>query len=293
MLDGGGKVQKASNKHPLLFEMLRSYTTLAETLNLSHAVAQLDSTRQTVRRHIALLEEIRGGALFDVHQRQYVLTDFGRKELPGAIDLLLRAAAWTDGQFSTLDGLQRIHAQTDDGWFFHLQQQSLLDLPNADDAFMLDILQAWAAGCGRVDHPEFLPVRDRTLIFRRTENQWRFIEVGENSGYAKWAGLRAARSAIGLPMDQLVAGRSLETMVQSAYSPLEKTGSVRYDHIFTMFPHGADAADVPLAYERLLMAVRLSDDSPAIMSATRPSYELNIDGVSRNQLEAMPSEIAK
>ena len=44
---------------PLLFEMIRSFTTLAQTLNLSHAVAELNSTRQTVRRHISQLEALR------------------------------------------------------------------------------------------------------------------------------------------------------------------------------------------------------------------------------------------
>ena len=46
--------------HAILFELLRSFTTLARTLNLSHAVKELRSTRQTVRRHIAQLEEMRG-----------------------------------------------------------------------------------------------------------------------------------------------------------------------------------------------------------------------------------------
>ncbi|MEO1399352.1 MAG: LysR family transcriptional regulator, partial [Pseudomonadota bacterium] len=69
---------------PLLFEMLRSFTTLAKTLNLSHAVSELNSTRQTVRRHIALLEEMRGEVLFDVVNRRYELTEAGQAALPAA-----------------------------------------------------------------------------------------------------------------------------------------------------------------------------------------------------------------
>jgi len=42
---------------PLLYEMVRSFTVLADTLNLSQAVRLLGSTRQTVRRHIAQIEE--------------------------------------------------------------------------------------------------------------------------------------------------------------------------------------------------------------------------------------------
>ena len=50
----------------ILFELLRSFSTLARTLNLSKAVRELGSTRQTVRRHIYLLEEARGEKLFSV-----------------------------------------------------------------------------------------------------------------------------------------------------------------------------------------------------------------------------------
>ena len=58
----------------VLFEALRSFSTLASTLNLSRAVDALGTTRQTVRRHISLLEEARGEELFALIDRQYVLT---------------------------------------------------------------------------------------------------------------------------------------------------------------------------------------------------------------------------
>ena len=54
----------------LLFEMIRSFVTLATTLNLSHAVAELGTTRQTLRRHIQQLEEAMNTALFEVDARR-------------------------------------------------------------------------------------------------------------------------------------------------------------------------------------------------------------------------------
>lgn len=288
---GEGALEKGATKHSLLFEMLRSFTTLAETLNLSHAVARLDSTRQTVRRHIALLEEMRGGALFEVKHRQYVLTEFGRQELPGAIDLLLRAAAWTEGQFSTLDGLQRIHAETDDGWFFHLQQHNLLDVNESGDQFLPDILKAWATSGGQVEHSELKRMRGHTLIFRRIEEHWRFIEVGEHGGFAKWVGLNYARAAVGRMMDKMPAGRTLETMVQSAYEPLERTGGARYDHVYTVLPRGFENAETPVCYQRLLLAVRLADHSTAIMSATRLTQNIQIEGVPQSKIKEMPKDL--
>lgn len=67
-----------------LAEMLRSFVVLADTLNLSHAVERLQTTRQTVRRHIKLLEERRGAPLFELRDRQYALTPAGKRALPEA-----------------------------------------------------------------------------------------------------------------------------------------------------------------------------------------------------------------
>ena len=68
----------------LLFEMIRSFVTLAATLNLSHAVKDLGSTRQTVRRHISTLEDAMGVPLFYVDDRRYYLTVAGENALPDA-----------------------------------------------------------------------------------------------------------------------------------------------------------------------------------------------------------------
>ena len=59
----------------LLYEMMRSFVALARTLNLSQAVEALGSTRQTVRRHIAQLEQAMGLSLFEVEQRRLSYED--------------------------------------------------------------------------------------------------------------------------------------------------------------------------------------------------------------------------
>ena len=111
--------------NPLLFEMIRSFSKLAKTLNLSHAVHELSSTRQTVRRHIASLEEIKGEKLFEVINRQYALTEAGRNALPEADQILARGHAWLRGQLSGVDGMMQISYKGSDGWVFYQQQQKL------------------------------------------------------------------------------------------------------------------------------------------------------------------------
>ncbi|MEO0937915.1 MAG: LysR family transcriptional regulator [Pseudomonadota bacterium] len=281
----------AGDYQPLLFEMLRSFTVLAKHLNLSEAVAELGSTRQTVRRHIAALEAIRGGPLFDMRARQYRLTPRGEAALPEASDLLVRSRAWADRQTSSVDGLQRFAAQREDGWFFHLQQHPLLSVADSSSPLFGAIFSAWARSGGRVEDDEFRALRPHTLMFRKLDRQWLFIEVGEKSGFAKWVGVVAARSSIGRPMVQMPNGHHLEQMMLAAYESVDATGHARYDHIFTTFPRGAEATITPLAYERMLLAVRLPDESRAVLSVTRPTYDLDIQGIDQAMLKQMPNDL--
>ena len=73
----------------ILFEHLKSFSTLAHSLNLSNALRELGSTRQTVRRHINLLEEVRGEKLFSIEDRQNKLMVAGLASLREADDILV------------------------------------------------------------------------------------------------------------------------------------------------------------------------------------------------------------
>ena len=60
---------------------------------------------------VAQLEELKGGALFLVSERQYALTELGRSILPETLDLLARANGWLSGQSEMIDGLQYLRRQ--------------------------------------------------------------------------------------------------------------------------------------------------------------------------------------
>ena len=58
--------------------MLQSFTALGQTLNLSKAVEQIGVTRQTIRRHVNDLEQLKNEKLFELHDRKYTLTAAGK-----------------------------------------------------------------------------------------------------------------------------------------------------------------------------------------------------------------------
>ena len=70
----------ASSK-TITFEMIRSFVELGKSLNVSWTADLLGLTRQTVKRHIRALELARNKPLFSIENKQYALTEEGKREM--------------------------------------------------------------------------------------------------------------------------------------------------------------------------------------------------------------------
>ena len=277
--------------YPLLFEMLRSFTRLAATLNLSHAVRELGSTRQTVRRHVAQLEELKGGALFLVSERQYALTELGRSILPETLDLLARANGWLSGQSEMIDGLQYLRRQDPDGFFYFQQQQPIGKLFGSTSSLLPDVMKAWVHAGGHLEHEAMEPIRPHCTMFRRAGDDWLFTEVGEESSFVSWFGWTVSRSSIGRAIAEMPGGGNFGHLANASYGEVETNQSVRLDHIYTLLPKGTKAEMLPISFERLLLGARFPDDSFAMISAVRRTYDVEIKSVSQDMLRQMPEDM--
>lgn len=277
--------------HPLLFEMLRSFTTLATTLNLSRAVEQLGSTRQTVRRHISTLEEIKGERLFIVDDRQYHLTEAGRHALQEAQDLQERGLAWLNNEAGHMDGLYHIAKYEKDGWYFYLQQHSLERLWRDECKLMQAGVQCWAAANGDITHEAFAPVREYLMVFRRASVGWVCSGVGSKSSYASWYGQRWEYSAIGREVPLLPGGQAHAAQLHQPFEEVRAAGGVRYDHIHTKMDRGEQGGPEPISFKRLLLGCRYPDGSFALASLAVRSHNLRIHGLSAVDIERMPASL--
>lgn len=283
-------IEPSLRQHPLLFEMLRSFTTLAAKLNLSHAVRELGSTRQTVRRHISQLEEVKGGALFDVSDRQYALTPLGERILPEALTLLSQAEGWLTGKSRLIDGMQYLHQSTDDGWIYYQQQHPIGRVFTSTGDMLPMCVRAWAEAGGDIEHDAMQSIRPKCMIFRRSEGNWLFTEVGDDSSFVSWFGWTVSRSTIGRPLGQLPGGESFDRLANAAYIEAEQSQSLRLDHCYTILENGEFGKPMPISFERLLMGSRFADGSFAMVSAVRRTYDIEIAGVSPEMLRQMPEE---
>ena len=275
----------------LLFEMLRSFTTLADELNLSRTVARLNSTRQTVRRHIATLEEMRGEPLFFLDDRRYRLTPAGRAALDEALDIVARGEAWMNNQTSHVAGLQLIRSGDLGDLNYNLQQHSLGRFWQSAPALMQNTVKAWAASNGQIENEQFQSIRPHVIIFRRFGDGWICVEVGEYSSYSTWFGWEWARSSIGLGSAELPGGRGFGRLLVKPFDQVHRDASVRYDHIVTELPRDKGGPLVPISYQRLLLGCRFPDNSAGIISMVVRTWDIDIQGVSREDIERMPRSL--
>ena len=219
--------------HGLLHEMIRSFTTLARTLNLSHAVKELGSTRQTVRRHITLLEEAKGEQLFSVEERQYRLTEAGQRALPEALEILARGNSWLNNSLNHVDGLQHLSRKQPDGWSFWQQQRPVSEMWTSDRPLLRECLKAWALSEGQLEHEAMQHIRPYFMVFRDSPSGWICVELGDLSSYVSWFGWTNARSSIGRDVGKLPGGDDFARLVGMPFDEVFRTQNVRLDHVFT------------------------------------------------------------
>lgn len=270
-------VRSASAAPSLLYEMMRSFVGLAKTLNLSQAVEELGSTRQTVRRHIAQLEGEMGFKLFDVQQRRYVLTDDGAKALAPAQVLLDQGAIWFKGQFEHVAGMLKFSFDDENGWMYHQQELPLSMVWSCKSDLLRASLQAWTLSCGQIESEHMAKIRPYIVAYRDNSNGWICVEVGEHSFYSAWFGLAMARSSVGTPLNKFPGGSPVASLIDAPFQAIGVGHGARVDQVVTMLPRAdRDGPYQTVAFDRLLMGVTLPDGSPAIVSVVDRSCEIRI-----------------
>ncbi|MEO9949993.1 MAG: LysR family transcriptional regulator [Roseobacter sp.] len=284
-------IRKPTESHALLHEMIRSFTTLARTLNLSHAVKELGSTRQTLRRHIALLEELKGVELFAVVDRQYRLTAAGERALPEAEDILARGNSWLNRDVGHVGGLEHISKVLPDGWFFHQQERPMGELWSNPRPLFRETLKAWTLAQGELEHEALQHVRPYFMVFRDAPSGWLSVEIGDDAAYVSWFGWSSARSSIGRDVGKMPGGDDFARLITAPFDQVKHTQGLRLDHVLTRLPRVEDGPMVTLSYQRLMLGGTFPDGSFALFSVVERCYDLDIEGVTEEDVRGMPEEM--
>jgi len=282
-----------SQSQALLYSLLRSYISLAKTLNLSQTVRDLQSTRQTVRRHISLLEKQKGAALFCLKDRQYRLTEAGQSSLQEAENLMLRAEAWFSNQTVQINGLAHLAfdpKKSGSDFCYYLQQHPFSRLWHDGSALLQTGFQLWAEAKGEIESPAFAKIRPYLVVFRQHGDDWICADIGEKSSYATWHGWEKQRSSIGREITCLSGGPAIAKLLTQPFLDVKQSASVRLDHIFMHREVKDSPEKMPASFQRLLMGCRFPDGSFALASLIDRTRNIKIEGLDDSLVNSMPEK---
>lgn len=274
--------------------MLRAFVSLGRTLNLTKACEELGTTRQTVRRHINDLENIKGQPLFMVDNRSYVMTPFGEASLSDAVSILRQVETWSGRSRVTRHSSQWLEVgryMAPCGRESHSQQHPIFRIATDGLPIMKSTLAAWGQAQTQIEDPAMVAVRPYLVIYRKTPNGWVFVEVGKKSAYARWFGWTWSKSAIGKLLQEDNAGDDYNEFIAGAYARIYGDGGVRLDHVFAYLPREQSEDLVPLSFQRLLMGCVFPDGTPGLGLLGVMTDQIEIDALSGEHVPNVPSDL--
>jgi hypothetical protein len=274
-------LNQSKNNNGVSVAMVRAFVCLSRHLNLSKACGELNTTRQTVRRHITDLEAIFGEQLFEVLDRQYHLTSHGRELLDEAKALLLRLDSWA-GQSSlkknSSRGLETLQYIDDDGNVFHSQQHPVSQIAMKGLPIMKKSLVAWGNAETQIEHDAMDEIRPYTVIFRKGPSGWVFVHVGTESAYARWFGWAWSRSVIGKLITDDDLSEEYNEFTAGAYSRIYGEGGVRLDHILAHLPKDGGDSEAG-TFQRLLLGGVFPDGTPGLIIVAAITEQIDIEAL--------------
>lgn len=277
-----------------LFDILRSFTTLASTLNLSETVEILGVTRQTVRRHINSLEEMKGIKLLELRNRRYYLTEAGEQHRIEAEQILAMAENWLSNRSIRKRGnsyLDRVAYHDTHGYSFHAQQHHLSRLWQDGPPLLKHGYHAWSRSEFQLEHPEMSEMKAYRLVYRRRADGWLCVEVGEQSSYATWLGWEWAKSAIGRFSQEDPVGTDFDSFMSQAYPKVFEDGGARLDHICGQIPRARNGPAIPVRFQRLLLGCVFPDGEPALTLFVARTNRISISGLDMSEVPLMDDEL--
>jgi hypothetical protein len=262
----------------VIYEMLRSFVAVAETLNISSSVSRLGFTRQTIRRHIDDLEGIKGGKLLEHHNRQYRLTEIGRECIDSAVDLIANIEQWVSGSYSTHNTLHRYAHQSDDQkTYFYSQQHPLISVWSTNQDLMQDGLRAWIDSHGKLENEAFSDLKSKLVVYRKHEHEWLCMHLGEHSTLAKLLGATHAKSAIGKTLEDNALAPEFVRFITPTFDAVFEHGSPRFEHVCMKVSNQDRLRPSPFNYHQLLLPLHLPNGEVVVGELVAKSNTLKID----------------
>lgn len=274
--------------------MLRSFATLSRTLNLTQTVEILGNTRQTVRRHIKLLEELKGVELLERKDNRYFLTEAGKACLVEAEIFLKEVDAWITGRVvksTRINGLDHLTFHDNKGAPFYAQQHPITHKLSRSLPLLKEGYKAWTEAAFEVEHLAMSHIKPYLVIYKKYQDTWFIAHIGDKSGYAIWMGWEWVKSAIGRPVTDSPTSPEMTRFVSESYSEVLELGTARLDHIYTHMKREKGAIPQPISYQRLIFTCRFPDESFGVASLVGLTNKIDITQLDSSKTTKLPEEL--
>lgn len=273
-------------------EMLRAFIALSKSPNLTRVSSELGLTRQTVRRYISHLEELKGAPLFALNRNNYALTPLGAAMVDDAKAILSLTKRWCARASTTTPTrpqLETSHCIDGDGRESFSQQHPLCHMSHKASPLVQEALAAWAASSAKLESLAFQKIRPHIIIYKKDPRGWLCVEIGDQSAYTRWFGWAWSKSAVGNLSSEDQAGTEFDRMVSETYSKVHRGGEARLDHVFAHLPREDSPEPVPVTFQRLLMTLLLPDQTPVLAVLVIITREVEIDALAQ-EMNPSPAE---
>lgn len=271
----------------VFYHMLRSFIELAETLNLSAAAKKLETTRHTIKRHIAELESLKGQKFFTYDNRSFKLTMQGLSALEEARYLVSQANSWLAKKSDAGEQFPNSVFQNQDEYLY-VEEYQIADVWKYGVPLLQAGLKCWVEAKGQIENEEFAKIRPYLVMFRSQQESWLCVEIGEESSFMSWVGWKVAKSSIGTCLDfDPIVSKSGRQMTD-AYKYAAKSGGIVYEHVCATLPRGGVEGLHPVNFQRLIFSCFYPDGSLALATLVARTNKVLIEGIDPAVVPKMP-----
>lgn len=135
-------------------------------------------------------------------------------------------------------------------------------------------------------------IRPYLLAYRENSEGWICTEVGEESFYSNWYGWAQARSSVGRNLKGFQGGKEFASLADRPYKDIASTHGMRLDQLMVQSVSEEDDTVTTVMFDRLMLGVRMPDNSPAVISVVDRTRSVQIEGLSEDILDKIPARAA-
>jgi len=258
------------------------FSTFVECGSINSAAKSLGISRDRVRANLVRLKTILN---YDAPLvRAGRLTGDGKKLLSR-----IRANLYTFDQ--ELDAIYYDSATTEDmSWASQRHPVYMLEDQGRCAPIIFHAWRAWREGGSDLDGAGMAALMPWALAFRKWDDGWMLLEVGERSSFASWLGLDRARYAKSEVRKASLTGSVSHRETAKVYNDVGTWGAPIFHHVQACIRRFPDSANEWISYQRLVLPIKWGDDRGLVVFVVRTN-DIIIDALSDSERHPMPADL--